>query len=93
MSPVVVREGALVGTLVSQHLLEGPGEVTVPSQEVTSAMNVVRLLDVCHHKIVVTAFRARCNGGRGLCGQFVEAVDGVGKSDSLLAGQCCPASL
>lgn len=41
VSPVVIRECALVTTLLSQHLLEGPGEVAMPCQEVSSAVNVV----------------------------------------------------
>lgn len=37
--PIVIGKGALVATLVPQHLLESPGEVAVPHQEVTSAVD------------------------------------------------------
>lgn len=90
VSPVVVWKRTLAAALASKHLLEGPGKVAMPRQEVTSAVNIVRLLNVCHDEIIVATLCARCNRRRGLCGQLVETVNGIGKLYSLLARECCP---
>jgi hypothetical protein len=41
VSPIVIREGALVTTFLPQRLLKGPGELAMPFQEVFSAVDAV----------------------------------------------------
>lgn len=57
--PVVVWLVALVATLIPQCLLVGPGEVTVPCQEVSRVVDEKRLLDVRGKKVIIAVLTAR----------------------------------
>jgi len=86
MSPVVIWKSPLETTLVSKHLFIDPGEVPMPRQEVSGAVDGERLLDMSNDQVVVATLCARRDRSRGPRRQLVQAINGIGVGDPLLAG-------
>lgn len=88
--PVVVGLLTFVSTFVAKGLLVGPGEPTVPGEEVASVVDAESLLDVCCDKVVVPVLATRTFCLGGLWGQLGHALYSGNVAVLLSSGESSP---